>query len=290
VYLPQEWNGDFASGSGSYQGVTDLTQNEWFLQRDLDLEWKTACLHANEETEAAQVVTVNIKAIDGRSIKTPSGFTISFKQQTSPPSLLRLESVPNPSASNKDVAESWRDPPRSFRLSLSNGTEGQPQEEGGTSQSLEDDILELNALEIELKEHQLLIAEKKRYIHSRLREEAKTFSKELSQCEGLSCIFKTITHKAFGAWNIVYTRFQAHHHHQPEGMGRPEEAFAKSHGHALQVAQLPGGHLKVNSSTPLLYKATTVSYSLFDLLMLLRMSLRSYIALLLQHEKSSLFH
>ena len=72
VYLHQEWNGDFASGSGSYQGLTDLTQNEWFLQRDLDLEWETACLHATEETEAAQVVTVNIKAIDGKAIDSPT--------------------------------------------------------------------------------------------------------------------------------------------------------------------------------------------------------------------------
>jgi hypothetical protein len=258
VYLPQEWNGDFATGSGSYQGVTDLTQNEWFLQRDLDLEWKTACLHANEETEAAQVITVNIKAIDGKQIKTPSGFTISFKQQTSPPSLLRLESVPNPSASNKDVAESWREPPRSLRLFLPNGTEDHPQEESG-SQSLEDDILELNALEIDLKELQLLVLEKKKYIHSRLREEAKVFSKELGQCEGIRCIFKTITHKAHGAWNIAYTRFQANHPHHSEDMGRPEEAFAKSHGHAAQVAQVPDGHMKANSSTPHVYKTTTVS-------------------------------
>jgi hypothetical protein len=260
VYLPQEWNGDFASGSGSYQGVTDLTQNEWFLQRDLDLEWKTACLHASEETEAAQVVTVNIKAIDGKPIKTPSGFTISFKQQTSPPSLLRLESVPNPSASNKDVAESWRKPPQSLRLFLSNSTEDQPEKEVA-SQSLEDDILELNALEVELKELQLLIAEKKKYIHSRLREEAKTFSKEIAQCEGIRCIFKTITQKAHGAWNIVYTRYQSNgHHHQSEDMGRPEEAFAHAHGHAAQVAQVSGGgHVQVNSSTPRPYKATPVS-------------------------------
>jgi hypothetical protein len=263
VYLPQEWNGDFATGSGSYQGVTHLTQNEWFLQRDLDLEWKTACLHANEETEAAQVVTVKIKAIDGRPIKTPSGFTISFKQQTSPPVLLRLESVPNLFASNKDVAESWREPPRSFRLLLSNNTENRPQEQVA-SQSLEDDILELNALEVELKELQLLIAKKKKYIHSRLREEAKNFSKELGQCGGIRCIFKTITHKAHGAWDIVYTRFQSNHRHQSEGMGRPEEAFARSHGHAAQVAQVAGGHLRVNSSTPQPYKATTVSITLLN--------------------------
>jgi hypothetical protein len=257
VYLPQEWTGDFASGSGSYQGVTNLTQNEWFLQRDLDLEWKTACLRGNEETEAAQVVTVNIKAIDGRPITTPSGFTISFKQQTSPPSLLRLESVPNPSASNKEVAESWREPPRSLRLFLSNNTEDTYEE--GETQSLEDDIRELNALETELQELQLLVAEKKKHIHWQLRKEAKNFSYELGQCEGIRCIFKTIAHKAHGTWNIVYIRFQSRYHQQSEDMGRPEEAFAQAHNHAAQVAELSESHPKVESSTPL-HKATTVSY------------------------------
>ncbi|KAF1838955.1 hypothetical protein BDW02DRAFT_585538 [Decorospora gaudefroyi] len=242
VYLPQEWNGDSASGAGSYQGVTDLTQNEWYLQRDLDLEWETACLHANEETEAAQVVTVNIKAIDGKPIKTPSGFTISFKQQTSPPSLLRLESVPNPSASNRDVAESWREPPRSLRLFSPNNTEDKPEE--SESSSLEDEIRELNALESELQKLQLVIAEKKKQIHSQLRKETKKLSHELGQCDGIRCIFKTIAHKAHGAWNVLYIRFQSNRHHQSEEMGRPEQAFAKAHGQAVQVAQVSEGHLK----------------------------------------------
>jgi len=149
--------------------VTDLTQNEWYLPRDLDLEWKTACLHASEETEAAQVVTVNIKAIDGKPTNSPSGFTISFRPQTSPPSLLRLESIPNPSASNKDVAESWREPPQSLRLVLANNTK-HPQVEQDQSQSLEDHIRELNDLETELYELQLLVAQKKKQLHAHFRE------------------------------------------------------------------------------------------------------------------------
>jgi len=251
VYLPQEWNGDFASGSGSYQGVTDLTQNEWFLQRDLDLEWETACLHATEETEAAQVVTVNIKAIDGKPIDRPSGFTISFKQQTSPPSLLRLESVPNPSASNKEVAESWREPPQSLRLALF--TTNQTSKGEGKVPSLEDEIRELKVLEIELEAIQSLIAEKRKQIHSRLRQEAQELSHELGECDGISCIIKTIAHKAHGAWKIVSFHFKPSH--SSKDMGSPEEVFAQAHGHAAQVAQMSGDHLKVGSPTPHVYEA-----------------------------------
>ncbi|CAA9960629.1 hypothetical protein PTMSG1_04028 [Pyrenophora teres f. maculata] len=247
VYLPQEWNGDFASGSGSYQAVTDLTQNEWYLPRDLDLEWKTACLHASEETEAAQVVTVSIKAIDGKPTKSPSGFTISFKPQTSPPSLLRLESVPNPSASNKDVAESWRKPPQSLRLVLPNSTK-RPQKEQGQSQSLEDDIRELNHLETELQELQSLIAEKKKRLHAHFRKEAQNFSQELGQCDGISCIIKTIADKAHGAWRIVHFRFQPQH--TSKEMGRPEHTFAKAHTHVAQVTQATDDDLNATTTPP----------------------------------------
>ncbi|KAF1850539.1 uncharacterized protein K460DRAFT_271359 [Cucurbitaria berberidis CBS 394.84] len=252
VYLPQEWNGDFASGSGSYSGVTDLQQNEWFLQRDLDLEWKSACLHGHGETdEAAQVLTVNIKAIDGRPLVTPSGFTISFKQQTSPPSLLRLERVPNPSASNKGVADSWREPPQTLRLALSNSTvEAETTEP--TSHSLEDHIRELEALHAKVQELQQAISQKKKYIHKQLRKQAKNFTEELNQCDSISCIVKTVAHKAHGAWRIVYIHFQPRQSSQD--MGRPEEVFAQAHGHASQIS---GGHLKAASSSVLPLEAPT---------------------------------
>ncbi|KAI8941796.1 hypothetical protein NX059_002997 [Plenodomus lindquistii] len=243
VHLPQEWTGDVASGFGTYQGVTNLQQNAWFLQRDLDLEWKSACLHGYDESdEAAQVVTVNIKAIDGKPITTPSGFTISFKQQTSPPSLLRLESVPNPSASNRDVAESWREPPLSLRL-LPPKTTTEVHEVG--LQSLEDQIRELKALQAELAQLQTLVAEKKRYLNSQLRKQIKTFTEELNQCDGITCIVKTIAHEAQGVWRVAYVRFQTNKHDSAD-MGRPEEVFAHAHGSNTQVS---GGRLKTGSST-----------------------------------------
>lgn len=258
LHLPQEWNGDFASGSGSYQGVTDLTQNEWFLQHDLDLEWQTACLRDNLETEeAAQVVTVNIKAIDGKQVTKPAGFTISFKPQTSPPSLLRLESVPNPSASNKDVAESWRKPPRSLRLAFHNVTETSKAK--GRVPSLKDDIRELKVLQRELKDLESLIAEKKKQIHSVLRQEAKELSHQLGECDGVSCIVQTIAHEAKCAWEIVSFHFKPDQ--RLKEMNSPEQVFAQAHGHAAQVAQISGSHLKAVTSTPQVYEAQAVCTS-----------------------------
>ncbi|KAH9870924.1 hypothetical protein J1614_006496 [Plenodomus biglobosus] len=242
--LPQEWTGDFASGYGSYQGVTHLQQNAWFLQHDLDLEWESACLHGYDESdETAQVVTVNIKAIDGKPITSPSGFTISFKQHTSPPSLLRLESIPNPSASNRDVAESWREPPQSLRLSSANTTIETDEAE---SQSLEDQIRELKALQAELTKLQALVAEKKRLLNSRFRKQVKTFTEELNQCDGITCILKTIAHEAHGAWRVAYVRFQTNDRDFSD-MGRPEGVFAPAHGH---TAQLSGGRLRIESTAP----------------------------------------
>ena len=242
VYLPQEWNGDFASGSGFYSGVTDLEQNEWFRQRDLDLEWNSACLHGLEETdEAAQVLTVNIKAIDGKALVTPAGFTVSFKPHTSPPSLLRLESVPNLSASSKDVAESWRAPPQHLRLLHSTTAE-----DVDRSQSLEDDIRELKALQAELEQLQVAISNKKKHIHAQIKKGAKSFTEELNQCDGLSCIARTIAHKANSAWRVVCTHFKPNN--QPaRKMGRPDEAFAQV---SRPASQLSGGQLDAESALP----------------------------------------
>ncbi|KAJ4364513.1 hypothetical protein N0V83_009108 [Neocucurbitaria cava] len=251
----KQWNGDFASGSGSFSGVTDLQQDEWFLQRDLDLEWNSACLHGHEESdEAAQVLTVNIKAIDGKLLDTPSGFTISFKPQTSPPSLLRLESVPNPSASNQGVADSWREPPQYLRLVLTNSTEEVEGTES-TTHSLEDDLRELETLKAKAQELHQAIIDKKKYIKSQLRLQAHGFTDELHQCDSIACILKAIAHKAHGAWRVVYVHFQhSYHRHNTHKMGRPEEVFAQSHSH---VSQISGGHLKIESSTVRPYEGPT---------------------------------
>jgi hypothetical protein len=256
VYLPQEWNGDFATGSGSYTGVTDLQQHAGSLQRDLDLEWNSACLHGNEETdEAAQVLTVSIKAIDGKALTIPSGFTVSFRQQTSPPSLLRLESVPNPFASNKEVAQSWREPPTYLRLDFLNETANTV----GTAsayQSLQDDIRELRSLQADLQKLQQAISQKKDYINSQLNKDAKSLTEEINNCEGIGCIIKAVAHKAHGAWRVAIVRFKSNSDYLSEEMGRPEDldAYAQTQGYASQKS---GGHIKIESSAPQAYEAPT---------------------------------
>ncbi|KAF2024642.1 hypothetical protein EK21DRAFT_78260 [Setomelanomma holmii] len=248
IDLPQEWNGDFASGSGSYTGSTDLQQNEWSLQRQLDLEWNSACLHGNEETdEAAQVLTVSIKAIDGKALTIPSGFTVSFKQQTSPPSLLRLESVPNPSASDADVAQSWREPPTHLRLIYVNNTLT-TQADSPVEQTIEDDIRELRALQAHLRELEQAIALKKEHIDSQLRKDIKSLKEEINDCDGVACIVKAVAHKAHGVWKIAIVHLKTSHSSSAT-MGRPEElnVYAQAHGNAFQKA---GGHVEVESTSP----------------------------------------
>ncbi|PSN71378.1 hypothetical protein BS50DRAFT_660478 [Corynespora cassiicola Philippines] len=224
INLSQEWNGDFASGSGSYTGVTDFEENAWFLQHNWDLEWDSVCLHGEGEADdAAQVFTVNIKAIDGKPIDKPSGFTLSFKQ-LSPPELLRLEAAPNPSASNKENAESWREPPAHLRLIVPNAQGEVIQTTGGPPPaSLEDDIRELRALQAEVQELQKAIKEKKKHIQKQLRKDVQTFKKELKDCDSITCVVKVVADKAHSAWRIVYVRFRpTHHHDHHHQMGRPE--------------------------------------------------------------------
>jgi hypothetical protein len=245
IHLPQEWNGDFATGSGSYFAATDLQQDESSLRRDLDLEWNSACLHGNEETdEAAQVLTVSIKAIDGRALIVPSGFTVSFRQQTSPPSLLRIEPVPNPAASEAQVAQSWREPPTHLRLVFINGT-ATSEEIASLDQSLENDIRELRVLEAELQELQQAIANKKHHIKSKLRKEVKSLAEDINNCEGITCIVKAVVHKAHGAWRIATIRLRPTSNHQSENMGRPSlDLYAQAH---VSSAQKSGGTINVES-------------------------------------------
>jgi hypothetical protein len=250
IELPQQWNGDFATGSGSYTGATDLQQNERSLQRHLDLEWNSTCLHGDQETDqAAQVLTVSIKAIDGKTIITPSGFTVSFRQQTSPPSLLRFEST----VSN-DIGQSWREPPTHLRLVFTNDTVAT----GGadsTDSSLEADLIELRILQAELQKLQEAIANKKEHINSLLNKDVKSLKEEINDCEGLACIVKAVAHKAHGALKVALVHFRPNRDHSSEDMGRPDlDSYAQAHGHASQKS---GGSIKTEAFVTTISNATT---------------------------------
>lgn len=237
VPLPQEWEGDYASGSGSYQytSLANLQQNDQLPQRDLALAWNSTCLHGSAETdEAAQILTVNIKSIDGIPINTPSGFTISFKQDTSPPTLLRLETIPDLTPELSDI---WRDPPAHLRLIFGNAT---ATEASKTDVSLEDEIRELRLLQAELAAIQQAVASKKQYINSQIRKEAKCFTEELKHCDGISCVLKTVADKAHGAWRVVYLRL--HPDDQSKDMGRPDEIYASAHVSSQRYGSINVAH------------------------------------------------
>ena len=224
AYLPQEWNGDFAYGAGYHRGVTDTDGNARSLQHDFDLEWESACLRGEQETDdAAQVLTVSIKSIDGKTLSTPyPGFSLSFKQ-ASPPELLRLQSTPDLLASTRERAESWRRPPVNLRLSL---PQGEDTLETPDQERLEDDIRELRALEAEAQKLQKAVAEKKKYIKSQIKQKTQDFRGELRDCDNITCIVKTIADGAHGAWSILLIRFrpsESQQNHDSLPMGQPKD-------------------------------------------------------------------
>ncbi|KAF2127770.1 hypothetical protein P153DRAFT_55139 [Dothidotthia symphoricarpi CBS 119687] len=263
VFLPQEWDGDFASGSAShnYTGVANLPQDERSPQHDLDLEWNSACLHGIEETdETAQVLTVNIKAVDGKPIEVPAGFTISFNQlkqhkSISSPSLLRLATVPNPLASDSLVAESWRSPPLYLRLYSPDAPADGQTVESLSERSLQADIRELQALQSELRELQYLVTRKSISIQSRLRSNHTCFKDEVKKCKNVSCVVKAVANKAHGAWRdiVVHLHFDQQRHAAAD-MNRLH--FAPAHAQSMQK---DGGHIQTLSSEaqPQPYEAPT---------------------------------
>jgi hypothetical protein len=185
------------------------------LQHDLDLEWESACLHGEEETDdTAQVLTVNIKAINGTQLDVPTGFTVSFKQQQSPPDLLRLEFVPNRSASEKEHAQSWRQPPLSLRLALPPKNEELKGLDFPVPSSLEDEIRELRALQAEIDQLKKAIDRKKTVIESHSREAAESFKETLHQCNNVSCVVRALSTGAHQAWRLFYVKFRAKHHYE----------------------------------------------------------------------------
>ncbi|KAF2502314.1 hypothetical protein BU16DRAFT_521060 [Lophium mytilinum] len=242
-YLAQEWTGDHGHGEGSFEGVSDLEKNEWFRTHDLDLSWGSTCLEGPESKDAptdaenAQVLTVNIKAIDGRPIPQSSGFTISFKQ-LSPPELLRLELFPDPTAGDQKFSDSWREPPAHLRLS-----EGTVEETQLKFHSIEEEIAELKHLQQQAKVLRDQIREKKQRIREHLRHDAASLKAELKQCDSLTCIVKTIARKAHGAVKIIYIRLRPHH--PPPPMGGPNDPYHavwQTHGLPEQIHAVCNGN------------------------------------------------
>ncbi|KAF2017981.1 hypothetical protein BU24DRAFT_421011 [Aaosphaeria arxii CBS 175.79] len=239
LYLPHEWYGDSASGSASFKGVTDIQENAWYSQHDLDLEWESSCLQPQDKTretqvtspDAAQLLSLTIKAIDGKPLENPSGFTISYKQ-LSPPELLRLERAPQLSAKDAVNAEAWREPPAHLRLTLPAGQEnGAISVDDNVETTIEEDIRELKALQAEVEALHKIIVEKQKSIQAK--KGNKTLKQELQQCHNITCVVKVIGDKAHGAWDVVYVTIRPGHksNDSPSDMGRPEDRYHRLGNH-----------------------------------------------------------
>jgi hypothetical protein len=250
VYLPQEWHGDFASGSASYAGVTDVQENAWYLQHDLELEWDSQCLHGQDTEDDAQRLSVNIKAIDGKQLQGPyPGFSISYKQR-SRPELLRLEAGPYHDAQEEDSADSWRAPPAHLRIVTASKEGDLSSVVAPIYSDLEADIEELKALQREREQLDKIIAEKQKYISAQVESRVQTFKEELRQCDNVTCVFKTLAGGAHSAWRIVYTRFRPQHHFaspSTSSMGRLKDDFRVSHGGYNKISE---GKVDITSDAP----------------------------------------
>lgn len=245
--LIQEWNGFRADGNGSISSSNKAT-SEHEPDHDLDLSWETACLfeslpESNESeygSDVAQVLTINIKKVDHKSVVDSAGFTVSFKQAARKVELLRLATNPITLPDSLD-GESWRNPPAGLRL-VPVDFDDLPEGFFHQSSSIQDEIELLRQLESEEKEIQERIRHQKKIIHAHMREHAHSLKDELQTCDNISCIFKAFLHKAHGAVRIIYVHLSPgpHHHHDgsmhgshfPPYHGRPEQSFAEIHAEA----------------------------------------------------------
>jgi hypothetical protein len=192
----------------------------------LDLEWESACLHADsasiatddgpnvDDATPAQVLTVSIKSVNGKRPHRPAGFTLSFTQNPTP-ELLRFEAIPNYTVANKENAESWRSPPQHLRLIPSTISESPHVDESSDPYTLEHEIAELKALQLQAEEIHKAIIEK----------EDRIAKAEFSHCASIPCVcksaFKVLRQKPKAAWrlSLQYMGIRP----QTPVMGRPEE-------------------------------------------------------------------
>ncbi|KAL1624290.1 hypothetical protein SLS56_007910 [Neofusicoccum ribis] len=225
--LIQEWNGIRAAGNGSISSSNKAT-DEHDPEHDLELSWETACLFDSvlESTESeygndvAQLLTVNIRKVDDRSIHDAAGFSVSFKQAARKVELLRLATNPT-SLPDAGEGEDWRDPPAELRL-VSVDFDDLPEGFFHQSSSIEDEIELLRKLEADEKEIQERIRHQKKIIHAHMRDHAHSLRDELQTCDNLSCVFRAFLHKAHGAVRIIYIHLSPGPHHPHDGeMDRP---------------------------------------------------------------------
>ncbi|KAF2762239.1 hypothetical protein EJ05DRAFT_497099 [Pseudovirgaria hyperparasitica] len=203
--LTQAWNGTHALGAGSVHSfpLSSLTP-----RHELGLSWHSSCVNesiANPHRAAtAQVITVLLQSIDGKSIEQSSGFTISFKPLF-PLELLRLSSTPDFAATEPQYAQYWRDPPAHLRLTSrpSPDLPSSENEENPSSATNTDPVQELRRLEAEALRINELIEQQKSLIQA-LRQDESNTSVDAPTCLGIKCTLNNIVSKAKDALEDIY--------------------------------------------------------------------------------------
>lgn len=176
---PIAWSAITAEGAGSIP----TSRANGLGSHELNATWKAYCI-----ADEAQVLSFQLLQVGRSIVKDDSGFTISFKQQGQP-EVLRLVGEPIGISNAQDLAGQWTRADRPQRLTLAPITPP-----SGLS-SVDDELVQLDALKDQSHNLQILMGEKKQRIHQLLRDDFLTFCSNIKKCDSLRCIFRTTMDK-----------------------------------------------------------------------------------------------
>lgn len=226
--LTQQWTDNSAAGvhkiwsTGAYKSYATGAL--------VDVDWTTTCLYPNDTTNSeeaselrratdhsAQLLTLSIRAVNGKRVRKPTGFTISFNQNN-PPELLRFEpapffSTPFYSSSARLNAEAWRAPPPDLRISAPSDSTLSPTSEAPHAHHSQ-----------ELQELEDLYSQAEAIHKAIVDKENRLGKAEFADCKGITCVckgfYRVLRHKPQTAWRLglEYIGLSS----QTPVMGRPE--------------------------------------------------------------------
>jgi len=184
-----------------------------FTDSTLDVWWTSHCLtdsSVDNRGDDSQLLILTIQKVDGRYIRSLSGFTVSFRQ-TGQPQLLRLAAYPDYSAISPFEVDSWRDPPN--YLLPSDPEEEVPASASSASNSTIHELVdELRLLQAESEALVELIQLKHAHIHSLLHQEAVNLREEIHQCDSWLCAVKALWRTVNSTAKLVYLGLRPNPH------------------------------------------------------------------------------
>jgi hypothetical protein len=193
--------------AGSVFGSAQLQVSE----HEVRLVWGSYCLRASESSsDATQVFSLAIGSVDGRNVQyARPGFTVSFKDAFPPEFLLASENPVDWAQIHREL-EQWIDPSPELRIKNpvfeAETTEDQSAPESDAD--IEKHVEDLRLLEAQLELLQILISDKKKFIHTEFHGDLSRIKEEVHQCDGVLCILKTICRKVRGAARLAYLKFR----------------------------------------------------------------------------------